>query len=74
METIPGKTKCKYLEDTEPESLANQITVFLQDHTVIDISYQQHDDRFGAYLIYITDEPYVTTAKAVEYEMEINSY
>lgn len=74
METIPGKTKCTYLEDTEPESLANQITVFLQDHTVIDISYQQHDDRFGAYLIYIADEPYVTTAKAAEYEMEIDPF
>lgn len=74
METIPGKTKCTYLEDTEPESLANQITVFLQDHTVIDISYQQHDNRFGAYLIYITDEPYVTTAKAAEYEMEIDPF
>jgi hypothetical protein len=55
--TIPGKTKCKYLEGSTPVKLENYITEFLKHHVVLDIKYHILPKySYGAFLIYLDDE------------------
>ena len=48
--TLPGKTKCLYIEDNSPKELTEQINKILEEYIVLDIKYIQNYQKYGAYI------------------------
>lgn len=70
--TIPGRTKCQYVEDSSPEGLTIKINKFLEKYIVIDIKPIQNFKMYGAYIIYLTNDN-LTVAKLAEDTIEIGN-
>lgn len=68
--TIPGRTKCEYVEASSPVLLTVAINKFLETHIVLDIKYIQNYQMYGAYILYLTD--LITTQKIDKAEYEID--
>lgn len=67
--TLPGKTKCLYIEDNSPKELTEQINKILEEYIVLDIKYIQNYQKYGAYIIYLTKDGSGLDILAKEYEM-----
>ena len=67
--TIPGRTKCEYVEASSPKILTDEINTFLNKHIVLDIKYIQNYQMYGAYILYLTDIISTQKIEKAEYEM-----
>lgn len=68
--TVPGKTKCVYVEDTAPDLLTKQINKYLDKYIVIDIKYIQNFNKYGAYILYLAYESLEFHVEEKNYEVE----